>query len=303
MRLFSLLSLAALLLSLTTSAWAKRSYFVALTTSYTLAATANVAKASCTLCHPGGDTSQFDQFGTDARKAMAGAGMTAAAIAKLGLLDSDADGYTNDEELKADTLPNDATKTPAKVLTVTRTAALTKAEDVAAALDKAPWIALGPTPLAQVRLGVAGDNLAIEVKVPAAWITADLTTWDVTTIQLAAAPSVTAPDLSVLSVALKGPGVGEVALSRKGVAQPVPALLWTASALKEGGIAFSALVPLKVLGADPATKSVLFDIGATVPSAAGGKTGYASLFRTSDGFKDARRFGTLTMQEPVPATP
>ncbi len=67
--------------------------------------TAGTALGSCTVCHPGGNTSQLNSYGT----AFANSGHNYATIENL---DSDGDGYTNLQEITARMFPGDAASHP-----------------------------------------------------------------------------------------------------------------------------------------------------------------------------------------------
>lgn len=82
-------------------AYGLSSYLTSFNATY---GTSGTALSTCSLCHPGGDTSQFNPYGLD----YANAGSFAA----IESLDSDGDGFTNIDEIRAGTFPGDATSHP-----------------------------------------------------------------------------------------------------------------------------------------------------------------------------------------------
>lgn len=90
------------------TAHAKSSYMTSFNSTYP---TAPSTIKNCTLCHPGGATSQLNSYAT----AYANANHAYAPIAAL---DSDADGFTNIVEINAGTFPGLATSKPAATVTL-----------------------------------------------------------------------------------------------------------------------------------------------------------------------------------------
>lgn len=78
--------------------------------------TSKLAGSQCTLCHkPNGTV--LNPYGADLRKAMKAAKtrqLTAAVLSATAKLDSDRDGFSNEKEIKSDTLPGDPKSKPAK---------------------------------------------------------------------------------------------------------------------------------------------------------------------------------------------
>ncbi|MCG2712605.1 MAG: thrombospondin type 3 repeat-containing protein [Candidatus Omnitrophica bacterium] len=62
------------------------------------------ATVGCTVCHPQGDFKALNEYG----KAYLAAGRNVDAVKTIDDLDSDADGVTNADEIKAGTNPGDA---------------------------------------------------------------------------------------------------------------------------------------------------------------------------------------------------
>jgi len=105
---FTVLAALALgfLLVRTDTAEAQNEYVGLLTTAYP--GTAGTKLADCTTCHTSG--LGFNSFGTDLKAA----GLNFSAVAGM---DSDGDGFTNDEELKALTFPGSSSDKPATTTT------------------------------------------------------------------------------------------------------------------------------------------------------------------------------------------
>lgn len=75
-----------------------------------------IANSQCVLCHlPNG--TKLNPFGLDMQKAMKAAKskkVTADVLKRIAKLDSDKDKFTNEQEIKADTLPGDPKSKPSK---------------------------------------------------------------------------------------------------------------------------------------------------------------------------------------------
>jgi hypothetical protein len=95
----------ALPLALAGTASAKSSFATAFSTKYGFS-------ISCTYCHPGGNTSQFNSYGSDFRDAYLASGNATNAFTAIEPLDSDGDSFTNIDEITARTLPYDAASVP-----------------------------------------------------------------------------------------------------------------------------------------------------------------------------------------------
>lgn len=68
-----------------------------------------LAKAGCSICHIAGDFKKLNPYGT----ALKGKGTDVKALRAVEKLDSDKDGVTNINEIKAGTLPGDPKSKPA----------------------------------------------------------------------------------------------------------------------------------------------------------------------------------------------
>lgn len=90
------------------TAHAKSSYLTSFNSTYP---TAPTTIKNCTLCHPGGATSQLNSYATAYANA-------AHAYAPIAALDSDADGFTNIVEINAGTYPGLATSKPAATVSL-----------------------------------------------------------------------------------------------------------------------------------------------------------------------------------------
>ena len=98
-----LILVMALTVVFSTSAFAVNSYLTQFRSKYGTGITID----SCTLCHPGGNTANLNQFATD--YTLTGAYTFNAALEAL---DSDGDGFTNIAEITARTFPGDAASHP-----------------------------------------------------------------------------------------------------------------------------------------------------------------------------------------------
>jgi murein L,D-transpeptidase YafK len=91
----------ALMLVVTSQAFAKPKYYKDFTTKYPNAAA--LAKAKCVICHEGG--SKLNPYGQDLQKA-------AHDFAVIEALDSDGDTFNNIDEINADTFPGNKDSVP-----------------------------------------------------------------------------------------------------------------------------------------------------------------------------------------------
>jgi len=87
---------------------ARSSYLTQFNTRY---GTAGTRIAVCSLCHPGGNTNQFNGYAN----AWDSAGGNSTAFATIEPLDSDGDGFSNIIEITARTFPGLATDRPVVV--------------------------------------------------------------------------------------------------------------------------------------------------------------------------------------------
>jgi uncharacterized membrane protein len=89
---------------LATGAFATGDYFDLFTTHYKVSDSSALGKASCGACHVSDSDFAFNAYGKDLAKAMTDAGKTeidASLLAALESLDSDGDGKSNGDEIKA----------------------------------------------------------------------------------------------------------------------------------------------------------------------------------------------------------
>jgi len=84
---------------------------------YKLAKNSALKKAECLICHVEKKKAKLNPYGEALKKAMGEAKskkLSAEILKNVESLDSDGDGATNGEEIKAETLPGDAKSKPAK---------------------------------------------------------------------------------------------------------------------------------------------------------------------------------------------
>ncbi len=92
------------------------SYTTDFSGNYKIRKGSKIEKAGCAVCHVG-ETVKLNPYGNDLAKTLADAksdSLTSAVFRKVEGLDSDKDGVTNLDEIKADTLPGDPKSAPAK---------------------------------------------------------------------------------------------------------------------------------------------------------------------------------------------
>ncbi|NSW77479.1 MAG: hypothetical protein HPY54_00405 [Chthonomonadetes bacterium] len=103
-----------LALGLMVSALATPKYFVVSKKTYPAAPESDLTKAKCTVCHVKGK--ELNVYGKDLQKALQEKktkDLTAEILKSIEKLDSDKDGVSNGDELKAGTLPGDPKSKPA----------------------------------------------------------------------------------------------------------------------------------------------------------------------------------------------
>ena len=288
------------LISFTLIAWAYPTYLSAFKTTYDIKAGSTLAKAGCTVCHvskAGGQ--KFNPYGTDVRKQLTDANtkqLTKEMLQKIEEVDSDNDGVFNIDEIKVDTLPGDPNSAPAKV-TRLHINAMTPApalDKLNAAFDDKVFRAIknDSSKVADLRMALAENYLALQVKVYDMRITMANADWDDAIFEIAAST----PDTKVMRRLVFQPktGVGDVTLYLDGEKQATPMTIkWQSSHLKDGGYEIDALVPLNVLQIDPTTPTFLFEVATTVLVKTGGKPIFGSLFGSVEGYKDNAHFGTI----------
>lgn len=104
-----------LALGLMVSALATPKYLVVTKKTYPAAPDSALAKAKCTVCHVKGK--ELNVYGKDVQKALQEKktkDLTAEILKSIEKLDSDKDGVSNGDELKAGTLPGDPKSKPAE---------------------------------------------------------------------------------------------------------------------------------------------------------------------------------------------
>jgi hypothetical protein len=101
-------AVVVVVLLVSTIAWAYPAYLKTFMDTYKVKPDSALGKASCAVCHVAKDkTNQWNPYGQDLKKVLAGGKVTKAALAKIEKLDSDKDGVSNIDEIKAGTLPGD----------------------------------------------------------------------------------------------------------------------------------------------------------------------------------------------------
>lgn len=107
-----------ILTAIASAAVAKGAFMQAFQENYKIEKGSTIQKASCKLCHSTG--TKLNPYGTDIKKAKDDAKsktVTPDILKSVEALDSDGDGVTNIDEIKADTLPGDPASHPDKVAT------------------------------------------------------------------------------------------------------------------------------------------------------------------------------------------
>lgn len=84
-------------------------------TTYTPVKNGKLAKAKCVVCHTAPGKTSLNPFGKDLKTELKGTKtLTAANLKAVEAKDSDGDGTSNIDEIKADFLPGDKASTPPK---------------------------------------------------------------------------------------------------------------------------------------------------------------------------------------------
>ena len=103
------------LMALSACAIAKPPFLKTFEATYKIKDTSNLHKASCTICHIA--PPQLNPYGLDVKKQLETdklPAVTPKVLKEVEKLDSDKDGFTNIQEIKADTLPGDPDSKPAE---------------------------------------------------------------------------------------------------------------------------------------------------------------------------------------------
>jgi len=268
--------------------------------TYGIAKDSTIDKAHCGLCHvattKGG---ALNPFGSDVAKILKDNQthkLTKELLAKIEALDSDQDGVSNINEIKADTLPGDPNSTPPlKSVQISHIAAPESVDGIAGLLNNAtayPMKSAG-TKLGDIRCAIAGQNLAIDVRVYDKRITAGNT-------------EVTGSSIEIAAVASGKKGYRRVLLQQGRLLLDAdlfdganklekPEIKSKLTALKENGYEAVALIPLTALQIDPQAPSFLLESAVVAAVTADGKPQFASLFGSPQGYPDSSKFGTATV--------
>jgi hypothetical protein len=85
-------------------------------TTYTPTKNGKLAKAKCVICHTAAGKTSLNPYGKDVKAELKedSKTLTAEMLKKIESKDSDGDGASNIDEIKADTLPGDKSSKPAK---------------------------------------------------------------------------------------------------------------------------------------------------------------------------------------------
>lgn len=91
---------------LASAAWAFPPYLKVFTETYKVKPDSALGKAACGICHISKtDTSKLNPYGQDLKKNLVGGKLTKASLAKVEGLDSNKNGVSNINEIKAGKLP------------------------------------------------------------------------------------------------------------------------------------------------------------------------------------------------------
>jgi hypothetical protein len=252
--------------------------------TYNLSTGSRILKANCSICHMPGHIELENPYGAAMVSGYRAAGKNKATpeiLHALDALDSDGDGATNLEEIKADSLPWDATSVPSKPLKVATLDTTPTLDGMVAALLKAEPIIrqAGGVPVAEVRLATAGTNLALSVQVTDKAITPATKDWTGTAIELGVFPD-DAKAFRRLVISPRTADTGTVQLIKVFATVATPAITWKVTA-RDGGYYLAALIPMATLGIDPAAKTFPVDVAVTTVDGQ-----YTSLFDRAKGFFD-----------------
>ncbi|MCL5104092.1 MAG: hypothetical protein M1133_08255 [Armatimonadetes bacterium] len=102
----------------TAIAWARPMHMKVFTDTYNISGMSMLGKASCAICHPSKtSTATLNPYGKDllaAMKLKRAKTLTKAILLSKEKADSDRDGFSNVQEIKAGTLPGDPNSHPTK---------------------------------------------------------------------------------------------------------------------------------------------------------------------------------------------
>lgn len=110
-----LAAMAGGLMILATTAFALPPMAKVFEATYKPAKNSALKKADCVICHVAKGKTKLNPYGEDIKKELAGSKtLTPEILKKVESLDSDKDGVSNIDEIKADTLPGDSKSKPEK---------------------------------------------------------------------------------------------------------------------------------------------------------------------------------------------
>ena len=111
------MSSCCLVVAIAGNAHARPQFLDLVRNSLSIAKGGAIDRAACSLCHAASGPPAWNPFGQDVHAALMARNthtLTAEILRSLMKLDSDRDGYTNGEEIAADTLPGDPNSHPSK---------------------------------------------------------------------------------------------------------------------------------------------------------------------------------------------
>jgi hypothetical protein len=153
--------------------------------------------------------------------------------------------------------------------------------------------------LAEVRLAVAGNDLAIAANVRDPKVVQNPAAWKASCIEVFGSMPGQTRIGQIFLVPQAGDAPAKAYLNKDGKQAPVPEIRLQ-SGVSEGGYEMRALVPLRLLAADPAKAAFLLEFQVTVSESASskGEVVRATLFGSSLAYMDNSRYGLFKIGGP-----
>jgi len=287
------------LISTVSTSWAFPGFLKIFKETYSVSADSTLGKANCAICHTSSNKGDaMNPYGADLKKVLQAKHtmkMTPEILASIESLDSDQDGVANIDEIKADTLPgNPNSYVLPKEWKVPAVAPLADVDAVPGAV-KSVLVRVAHedhTRLGDVRIALAGDNLAFSAKVLDRRITAKSTTWSDTGFDIAIAPTGSATFRRLVYSPKSATG-GDIQLYQNADKLAAPELKLKIIMLPEYGYEVNGLIPLSALQLDPKAESFQFEFSVLAAPTAEAKPRFASVFGTPAGYPNDAKFGKV----------
>jgi len=179
---------------------------------------------------------------------------------------------------------------------IPRLAAATLEEISALLANQSParWQYLGNT-VCELRMGVAGDQLAVSADIYNNAITPELAVWEQTNMDIYCSQPGSSTVRQVVIMPKSPQGDGQVLLFENGDEQARPEVQWQATPLANSGYQLTALIPLSVLHVD-AERPFLFESAVVVPPDRDAAPVFVTLCGSTNAFMNNAKYHTIYVE-------